>query len=233
MERFGATLKRLRAAAGISQVEVAARLTALGLPYTDKAVSKWEQGATKPDAVAFLQLCKLYDVRDPYSVFLGSHEELNTLGLQRLHEYEGLLRRDTQLVETPQPAPRTTPRSVRRTVPRRTIRLFDIPVSAGTGVFLDESEFTMIYADDAVPYDADYALRISGDSMEPTFFNGQIIYVRKQETLDIGDIGIFIHNNDVYCKELGHGELISHNADYAPIPVSRYDAFYALGKVIG
>ncbi|MDR0916434.1 MAG: helix-turn-helix domain-containing protein [Oscillospiraceae bacterium] len=234
MDNIAVTLKKLRVANGLSQIEVAERLSRMGVPSSNKAISRWEVGASQPTVPQFLSLCKLYGVSDPYTTFFGEHSTsnaqsielsvltngLNALGWSRVSEYIAFLRSNTRFTA-----------SERNT--RRTVRLYDVPASAGTGVFLDESEYTDIAVDDAVPEDVDYALRISGDSMEPTFDDEQIVYVRKQETLDIGDVGIFIHNNDVYCKELGRGELISHNSDYAPIPVSRYDAFYVLGKVIG
>ncbi|MDR0838096.1 MAG: helix-turn-helix domain-containing protein [Oscillospiraceae bacterium] len=231
MDRFGTILKRLRGASGFSQAEVAARLTALGTPFTDKAVSKWEQGATKPDALTFLRLCELYGVRDPYGVFIDSRADLNALGLQRLKEYSEFLRSDTRFVERAVELA-VAPEAEPPRAPKRMIRLYDMPASAGAGVFLDYADFIDIEIDDSVPYDADYALRISGDSMEPTFENGQIVYVRKQETLNLGEIGIFVLNSEVYCKEFGRRGLISHNPEYYPISVSEYDAFYIFGKVV-
>ena len=53
---------------------------------------------------------------------------------------------------------------------KRTIALYDLPVSAGTGVYLFDSIATDIaIPDNGKTADADYALRISGDSMEPKY----------------------------------------------------------------
>jgi len=220
MDRFEVILKRLRAASGFSQIEVAEMLTAQGVSVTNKSVSKWEQGASKPEVMTFLRLCRLYGVRDPYTVFLGNENALNSIGLQRISEYTGLLMNDPRFTETAEPTP------------ARVIPLYDMPASAGVGVFLDYADFIDIEVDDSVPYDVDYALRISGDSMWPSYDHGQVVYVRKQERLHLGEIGIFVLNSEVYCKELGRGELISHNEEYKPISVSQYDAFYVLGKVL-
>jgi transcriptional regulator with XRE-family HTH domain len=227
MSDFEVTLKRLRAASGLSQVEVAEKLTSMGVEVTNKAVSKWEQGATKPDVPTFLRLCKLYGVRDPYAAFVASRADLNALGLRRLNEYTGFLLNDGRFVEAEEPET-----AAAEVAEPRYIRLYDMPASAGTGVFLDYADFITIEMGDCVPSDTDYALRISGDSMWPTYEDGEIVYVRKQETLRLGEIGIFVLNSEVYCKEFGRGELISHNGDYDPIKVSPYDAFYILGRVL-
>ena len=220
MDRFAITLKRLRTACGLSQIEVAERLAEAGAAVTNKSISKWEQGTTKPDVVTFLHLCEIYGVRDPQTVFLGSEGVLNATGLQRVSEYTGLLLNDPRFIVEEEPAE------------LRVIPLYDMPASAGPGVFLDYADFVDLRVGENVPYDTDYALRISGDSMWPSYEDGQIVYVKKQEGLRLGEVGIFVLNSEVYCKELGRGELISHNEDYDCIPVSQYDAFYILGKVL-
>lgn len=78
---------------------------------------------------------------------------------------------------------------------------------------------------------ADYVIGISGDSMEPTFCDGDIVYVSKTALPGIGDIGIFQKDNGIYIKEVGENELISHNPDYRSI-VNNGDIL-CLGKVIG
>ena len=39
--------------------------------------------------------------------------------------------------------------------------------------------------------DADFGVRVAGDSMEPLYLDGQIIWIHKQETLEEGEIGVF------------------------------------------
>lgn len=41
-----------------------------------------------------------------------------------------------------------------------------------------------------------FALRIQGDSMQPKFSEGDVVIVRKQETVDNGDIAIIMVNSD-------------------------------------
>ena len=80
-------------------------------------------------------------------------------------------------------------------------------------------------------------VRISGDSMEPEFHNGQIAWVRQQETVAHGEIDIFFHNSEAYIKKLQNDKngifLISLNEKYAPIKVGENDRLDIFGKVVG
>ncbi|MCL2563196.1 MAG: XRE family transcriptional regulator [Oscillospiraceae bacterium] len=116
---------------------------------------------------------------------------------------------------------------------KRLLRLYDTPVSAGGGNYLDDGTHEMIEVDNTVPRTADYALRVSGDSMMPRFVDSQIIFVHEQPALDEGEIGIFCFNQDVYLKKLGRGCLISLNNKYAPIPIGEHDDVRVFGKVVG
>lgn len=111
------------------------------------------------------------------------------------------------------------------------------PASAGTGSFLDGENYTMLEVGEEVPADADFGIRISGDSMEPQFINGQIVWVHQQETLSTGEIGIFYLDGNAYCKKLKDDAeglfLISLNTKYEPIQVKENDSFKIFGKVVG
>ncbi len=79
---------------------------------------------------------------------------------------------------------------------------------------------------------ADFIIEIDGDSMEPTYCNGENIFVKATPDVRIGEIGIFIVDGKGYIKELGDGELISHNEKYDPIPLKDTEN-QCIGKVIG
>ena len=133
----GDTLARLRREAGLSQGEAAAYLTDSGCPCTQKSVSKWERGVNLPNAEQFLLLCRLYGVRDVLHRFLGMEDSLsglNALGRRRVEEYIRLLKGDAAFGEE---AP-----AVRK--PGRVIPLYDLPVCAGTGQFLDSSDHRVL-----------------------------------------------------------------------------------------
>lgn len=116
---------------------------------------------------------------------------------------------------------------------KRLLRLYSTPVSAGRGNFLEDGGYEMIEVESTVPGAADYAVRISGDSMMPRFVDKQIVFVHEQNALEQGEIGIFCLNGEAYVKKLGQGCLISLNGAYAPIEVGESDELRVLGKVVG
>ena len=114
------------------------------------------------------------------------------------------------------------------------IEYYSLPASAGSGVDLDGCEKEMIKVRRSELTDAaNFAVRISGSSMEPVFRDGQIALVRSQPTIEKGEIGIFIVNGNGYIKELGDGELISLNPKYDNVPLHDHDDIYCRGEVIG
>lgn len=108
----------------------------------------------------------------------------------------------------------------------RTIDIYENAVSAGTGNFLtDGPKKTIQIPDNVIPEATSYGVRITGDSMEPEFKDGQIAWVFKQDAIENGEIGIFSLNGDAYIQKLQDNKsgiiLISLNEKYPPIPVKR------------
>jgi len=54
--------------------------------------------------------------------------------------------------------------------------------------------------------------------MQPKFNDCNKVCVVNQQSVEIGEIGIFVINGDAYIKKLGKGRLISLNEKYKPIP---------------
>lgn len=114
------------------------------------------------------------------------------------------------------------------------IDFYDFPASAGTGLLIDETvaEKLMIKASPEA-LSADYAIPISGDSMEPSFSSEDIVLIKSCQKISEGQIGIFVLDGDVYIKEYGGNCLISHNSDYSPIMLKGYRTAVCLGWVLG
>lgn len=95
----------------------------------------------------------------------------------------------------------------------------------------------MIEIGQEVPAEADFGIRISGNSMEPRFVHGQIVWVHQQDFLQNGEIGIFYLDGQAFCKKLQDDDnglyLISLNKEYTPIPVNRCNTLKIFGKVVG
>ena len=224
------TLSRLRKQSGRTQAEVADFIgRRSGRRYSFKNISHWETGVALPAVEPFLLMCEFYGVRDIRETFLGIENryrgmtKLNALGKGRVEEYISLLSGNPLFAETGGAAYH----------PRRCIKLYDIPVAAGTGSFLDGDSFEDFEVDKTVPEEADFAVKVSGDSMTPRFVDGQIIFIKQQNTLEPGEIGIFELDGESFVKKLGHGELLSLNRRYEPIKIREYSSFYILGKAVG
>lgn len=116
--------------------------------------------------------------------------------------------------------------------------LYDLPVSAGRGSLLDNSSAEFItLTSGGTTIGADFALRVSGDSMEPRYIDGDIILVHEQPEVGIGELGIFVCSDGVcsegYFKRFGGDRLISINPKYDDIPLDGFDSVICRGKVIG
>lgn len=111
--------------------------------------------------------------------------------------------------------------------------IYDVPVSAGTGEWLSKGhEYSLTHFDD-VPKDADFALIVRGDSMEPMYFDGNIVFVKSNVIVESGQIGVFVLNGEGYLKMLQGNRLISLNRKYDPIIINEWDSFFCVGRVSG
>ncbi len=105
-------------------------------------------------------------------------------------------------------------------------------VSARYGNWLEEAEkITITVPDTPMTRKADFAIRVSGDSMEPKYADGDLVFVRKQDDVDIGEDGVWIVDGNAYIKRRGSDSLISLNHDYPDI--EQGNSAYCIGKVIG
>ena len=221
---LGTTLTALRREAGLTQPQVAELLGREGYPLRPAAISKWEKDLTQPNAAQFLALCRIYSVRDVLSAFLGEGDALSGLNAEGRRLVDGYIRvllASGLYAEEPE---------------ARTLPLYHLAASAGTGQFLDGDSSEPIDAPGAPP-EADFAVRIAGDSMEPEIADGAVVYVRSREVLESGALGIFIYRGEAYCKRLqrdAHGAyLVSVNARYKPIALPAGEPVRVCGEVVG
>ena len=118
---------------------------------------------------------------------------------------------------------------------KRIIHLYDIPLSAGLGEDILDSDTPFVEYETDIE-DGDFALHVSGDSMEPDIPNGSTVFVKKQSEIADGISGAFFLNGEVYCKKLLHkdGEvfLCSNNAKYKPIEIHDGDTLIVYGKIV-
>lgn len=122
--------------------------------------------------------------------------------------------------------------SCARETPIRQLPLYDLPASAGTGVFLDSNNYEMIDAGPEVSSQANFAVTINGNSMEPKINDGDIVWVKQQPYLEEGQIGVFILNGEGYCKKYFKNKLVSLNPVYEDILINEYDELRIVGEVL-
>ncbi|MYZ24547.1 helix-turn-helix domain-containing protein [Lactobacillus salivarius] len=113
-------------------------------------------------------------------------------------------------------------------------------VSAGTGEWLTDEQHEEVTVNNEPPAH-DFALRVNGDSMTPTFSDGQIIYVNKiYDTEEVRNNQFVIAelNGNLYVKKVVFSnnrencQLISLNKEYKPINVTKDDEFKIVGLVV-
>lgn len=91
----------------------------------------------------------------------------------------------------------------------------------------------------AAPVSADYALTVKGDSMSPTYLNGDIVYLRQQDDVEDGQVAAVIIDDEAILKHVYHIPdgltLISENPRYAPrvVTLEDFNNIRVIGLVIG
>lgn len=111
------------------------------------------------------------------------------------------------------------------------IRLMNNVCSAGNGAILEGDSYEVVELPN-VPRGADFAVQVRGDSMEPLYRDGEVIFIHEQPAVEVGEIGLFIYDNEGYLKQLGKGELLSLNPKYTPIELKHDMQFKCCGKVL-
>lgn len=107
------------------------------------------------------------------------------------------------------------------------------PASAGYGDFNDDESYEMIDLVKRPPNGTSFIITVHGDSMEPTYKEGDLLFVRSQNQLNVGDKGIVTIGALTFVKELGPDGLISHNPNYAPPEPFEDTPVIIQGKVLG
>lgn len=141
-------------------------------------------------------------------------------------EEEELIAQDTEIFEI-------TPSQESKVV--KEIPFYDLPVCAGNGLYTDSPTSTNLLVDNL---DADYAVKVSGTSMEPLYGDGDILLVHQQKTLNDGDVAIINVNGDSYCRlcrKQGNSdsfEAVNDDQEYKVIVGSDEAPVSIQGKVI-
>ena len=111
---------------------------------------------------------------------------------------------------------------------------YDHPASAGTGQYLNDVRVEQIEL--PVDVDADFVIPIKGDSMEPDYHDGDLVFIQTSVELNNGVIGVFSYNGDGYIKQLvidkEQAYLHSLNPEYKDMPITPETDFRIIGEVV-
>ena len=242
---LGTRLAAARKRQGLTQGELSSLLRSCGVNVQTPAVNKWEKGETVPNAYQLLALMQALSVEEGFSFFTGPavppKERLNAEGRRMLKSYREFLESKT-----------------RYTVSEKLVMIempvSRLPASAGYGDYLDGELFDMQkFPESAVPDGADFAVPVDGDSMEPLYRDGQLVWVRKCACLNVGEVGLFVADGQGYLKTYDEQTpdeaerddytdssgfvhpkvvLISQNEAYAPKVITPFTDFRIIGRVL-
>lgn len=234
---IGKRIREARESKKMTQTELAAKLG-----VTPAAITNYEMDTTYPKGAIMYKLFDALDVdanflfRDELPKgtaqisfaersFLAKYRNLDDYGRKTV---DSVISAETERVT----AEREKNRFVQTGKITRVI-YYDVPVSAGHGELLDESGYVTLDVMEPVPEGTEYIVRVCGDSMEPTYSDGDKLYIQPQNDVAPGEIGLFLVNDQVYVKERTDAGLKSHNTKYAPIRFRDSDTLKCLGKVLG
>ena len=242
---IGDTLKRLRTNKGLTSEELCSKIGIKGGSYRN-----YERNDRKPDYDTLVKLADFYGVTTDYLLGrptaqppadtleqLFSEQSFSALEEELLRKYMELPHEARQAVvrfindataKALQRKSTTAPQKL--LVMKRSLH----KVSAGTGYDLNDSDAweTVTIKDTGNCRKADFLLEIDGNSMEPTFHDGETVCVQQTGSVEVGEIGVFWVDGCGYIKELGNGCLLSHNSSYDPIPLQGTEN-RCIGRVLG
>ena len=233
MSFVGAQIKKYRNIKGMTQQDIA---NALG-ESSGRVIYNWEKGIGRPDCDKLARLCDLLEVSADELIGCKSMADRPTATeWNTLQKYRALDEHGKEVVDYMIDSEYKRVATLSRKPKPRMLKMdyYMLPASAGTGNFLDSDlAEELLVPESAEAEQADFVISVGGDSMEPTYHDGDKVFVKKCDSVDIGEVGIFVVNGDAYIKELGCKCLISHNEKYKPIRIGENDSVYCCGRVIG
>ena len=235
---IGNTLKKLREEKKLSMATVA---SALGV--STGAYQKYENNSRDVSTLLLSTLADFYGVTTDY--LLGREPEPDPL---KMFNISAQAVDSDKFIETYEKLPelakqifidtmlKLSEAATKREKEDRliSIRFFErTAVSAGTGLYDDNNEYPTVkrVPDNAITRAADFCCYVSGDSMEPDYYDGDLICVKVQPSVEVGEVGVFVINGELFVKKLGANGLVSLNPKYSTIKKS--PDIICQGKVLG
>lgn len=231
-------LKAIRGTKGVTQKEAA---DALGIsPNTYK---NYEQGMREPNNEMLCKLADYFQVTTDY--LLGRAPQLDPMKLlvaQTDTSPEALEKQYEALPEEYQALVMAVIRALKETRKQRQaakkpqtvwIKQHQNKAAAGFGYDLSDKDewYDVEVAETPQTIEADFAVEIEGDSMEPDFHSGDLALIKLDPDVPVGEVGLFVLEGKGYIKERGKKCLISRNPEYDDIELD--SSAWCIGLVIG
>nr|DAR31727.1 MAG TPA: Repressor protein CI [Caudoviricetes sp.] len=235
---IGTQIKTFRKSAGFTQDELAKRLNT-----TKQTISRYEKGDRKANQDMLFELCDIFGVS--IDDFFPSQNESNqppaTSPIQSI--YDQLEPPGQRKVITYAEKLRDEQEERRKAkineVSEKVVQLYgydyyDHAAYAGTGQYLNDVRVERIEL--PVDVDTDFVIPIKGDSMEPDYHDGDLVFIQTSVDLNDGVIGVFNYNGEAYIKQLvidtEQAYLHSLNPAYKDMPITPETDFRIIGEVV-
>ena len=234
---IGTQIKTFRKSAGFTQDELAKRLNT-----TKQTISRYEKGDRKANQDMLFELCDIFGVSiDDF--FPSQNETLqsptisqiqNIYSQLHLPRQEKVLNYAERQLKEQRNEEETKVNEVSEVLQLYSYDYYDHPASAGTGQYLNDVRVEQIELPADV--DADFVIPIKGDSMEPDYHDGDLVFIQTSVDLTDGVIGVFNYNGDAYIKQLvidkEQAYLHSLNPEYKDMPITPETDFRIIGEVV-
>ena len=233
---IGSRLKLRREELGLTQTELA-KLVGV----SKGSIGNYESEISSPNENILIKLFSALDCDANYLYhddINKSNDSISNTELQHIKKYRALDEHGKKIVDfvLNEEYDRSTEQESGELIQTNCIVLtmYEDAVSAGTGEFLSDGRCVEVTVDETpLTERADFILRVSGDSMEPTYYDGDKVLVENAVELNVGEIGIFVLNGQGYIKEYRPEGLLSHNKKYGIIRIGENDRCEVVGRVIG
>lgn len=235
---IGSRIKDARINKEMTQEDLASKLG-----VTKGAIANYENGVSIPKSEVLLKLFVILEC-DPNYIYQDEIKALEntfttTISEQKMIEkYRNL---DRYGVETVNSVLDIEYQRVKEEImkeesyPMIPKILYGCSPSAGIGNYLpdDIDESAIMVPDTPKTRKADYVLKVDGKSMEPEYMDGDLVLVKKQDQVDIGEVGIYLVDGEALIKESQNGYLHSLNPEFGNIELNENSEVHCMGKVIG
>ena len=237
MDSLAQNIKYYRKLSGLTQKELAKKLS-----VAPTAISAWEVGRNQPLMNNIEQMSAIFGIKK--SLLLGedfsNQIDKSISPIQSIYDQLEPPRQGKVLTFAERQLKEQNEEETKiNEVSEKVAQLYgydyyDHAASAGTGQYLNDVRVERIEL--PVDIDADFVIPIKGDSMEPDYHDGDLVFIQTSVDLNDGVIGVFNYNGEAYIKQLvidkEQAYLHSLNPDYKDMPITPDIDFRIIGEVV-